>query len=493
MSKTIFACLFDKDKFLSLGKCFSSTEGFSLLFSGGDFDSSRYSYMFIMPKKAFSIVSEKKSYRRKFFFEKVIHTDNIDPWALLKNEFQNFSNDGENVPIACGYIGYEFGKDFHQKEKKDIPLSFFLFYTFILKFDHINGILRVFFIDSELDHLPIEEKTIIEKLSKGSSWENFLKNSPDEWNDLLNEHFGINKKKGIFKGTSPLGPLLSFFKENKTLPPFFCAKESYLDKIKKIKTLIEEGEVYEVNLSHELVIDRPNKSDPFFIFLKLNEINPSPFSAYLNLKDFVVVSSSPERFLLKKKNYLETRPIKGTINRGESKREDELNLHYLRSSEKERSELRMITDLLRNDLYPVSKTNSIEAKELFRVEKYSNVFHMLSIVCGEAKEGVHPVDIIKSCFPSGSVTGCPKLASQKVIASFEERERGIYTGSIGYFTNKGDFDFNIAIRTLLFKKDRIFMPVGGAILIDSDPEKEYFETYFKAKSMLEALNMKVTL
>ena len=266
-----------------------------------------------------------------------------------------------------------------------------------------------------------------------------------------------------------------------------------MHKIKKIQELIAEGEVYEVNLSHELVIDKPKWIDPFSVFLEINRTNPAPFSAYLKLKDYSIVSSSPERFLLKEKKYLETRPIKGTINRGMTEKEDLENIAYLLSSEKEKAELRMISDLLRNDLYLTCEKNSIEAKELFRIEKYSNVFHMLSIIVGKSKENIHPVDILKHCFPGGSITGCPKLASQNVIAAFEKRERGIYTGCIGYFAKNGDFDFNIAIRTMFFQKKMIYLPVGGAILLDSDPEKEYFETYYKAKSMLEALKLQVII
>lgn len=490
MAKAIFDCLLDKNKFLSLAKCFSFTPGVSLLFSGGDFDSSKYSFLFLFPKKAFSIISEKGPYNKQFFFEKVFPLDRGDPWELLKSEIGDFSlEEDENIPITCGYISYEFAKDFHHKERKDIPLALFLSYAFVLRFDHQSNSLKIYFIDKDMDHLPNLEKNYIEKLSKGSFWKEFFKLPEGAWHTgLLDIGFLEGKENEIenFK-------IQTSSSSEKHLSFPFCAKDRYIEKIKKIQKLIEEGEVYEVNLSHELVINRPKGSDPFSFFLKLNEINPAPFSAYLKLKDFSIVSSSPERFLFKEKNYVETRPIKGTINRGESANEDLENMAYLRSSEKEKAELRMITDLSRNDLYPVCEKNSVEAKELFRIEKYSNVFHMLSVIIGKSKKGLHPVDIIKSCFPGGSVTGCPKLASQKVIASFEERERGIYTGSIGYFTNRGDFDFNIAIRTLLFKKDAIYLPVGGAILLDSDPEKEYFETYFKAKSMLEALNLKVTL
>jgi para-aminobenzoate synthetase component 1 len=259
----------------------------------------------------------------------------------------------------------------------------------------------------------------------------------------------------------------------------------YSSKIERAKDLIASGDIYQVNLSQQICFE--GERDPYDIFRKLAQKNPAPFSAYLKGKDFAIVSSSPERFLEKKGDYLETRPIKGTIPRGNNNVEDEHNRRELLSSEKEKAELLMITDLMRNDLSKISFPGSVETIDLWRCEPYTNVFHLLSIIRSHAKPNIHPVDLIRQCFPGGSITGCPKLRAMEVIAELEKRARGIYTGSIGYISANGDFDFNIAIRTLVFNAQRLDIQLGGAIVADSISEKEYQETLHKGKSIFNVL------
>lgn len=259
--------------------------------------------------------------------------------------------------------------------------------------------------------------------------------------------------------------------------------ESYCEKIAFIQEKIREGDVYQVNLSQAFRWE--GETTPFAYFDALIRLNPAPFSAYFKLEKCAVVSSSPERLFSKSKERIETRPIKGTMPRGKDPAEDLRNQNALISSEKERSELLMITDLMRNDLGKKAIAGSVVVPECFRLEAYSNVFHLVSVIEAKVKEQ-NPFVLLRTLFPGGSVTGCPKLAAMEAIHLLEKRARGIYTGSIGYLSHEV-CDFNIAIRTLVVYPDYAEMQVGGAIVIDSDPLREYQETLHKGRSLFKVL------
>lgn len=262
-------------------------------------------------------------------------------------------------------------------------------------------------------------------------------------------------------------------------------KANYIEKVEAAKELIHKGDIYQVNFSQEFIFS--GESDPFQLFETVAAINPAPFMAYIRMEEHAVISSSPERFLLKKDGMLETRPIKGTAKRGANFIEDQLSRKKLLSSPKEKAELLMITDLMRNDLGRVSLQGSVKTEKIWHLESYTNVHHMLSVIRSVADPSLEPLEIIRACFPGGSITGCPKLRSMEVIHQLEQRARGIYTGSIGYFTGLGDFDFNIAIRTLLWQKKEVSVQLGGAIVSDSIPEREYEETLHKGESLFRSL------
>lgn len=262
---------------------------------------------------------------------------------------------------------------------------------------------------------------------------------------------------------------------------------SYQDKIAQAKEWILDGEIYQVNLSQELHFE--GKSNPFDLFEKIVCLNPTPFAAYLNCGAFSIVSSSPERFLRKKGKILDTRPIKGTAPRSKLPTEDAKNREKLEASEKQRAELLMITDLMRSDLGKISMPGSVHTKEIWRCEAYENVFHLLSIIEATVRPGAHPIELIRQLFPGGSITGCPKLSAMEAIAALENRPRGIYTGSIGYIAANGDFDFNIAIRTLIVHPESIRLQLGGAIVSDSDPIEEFKETLYKGRSLFSILGI----
>jgi len=199
------------------------------------------------------------------------------------------------------------------------------------------------------------------------------------------------------------------------------------------------------------------------------------------------VCCSPERFISVKDGVLETRPIKGTIARGETPEEDAANKETLINSEKDRSELLMIVDLERNDLGRVSEVGSVEVTELFHIEEYATVFQQVSTVKSIKRRDVGLSELLKATFPGGSITGAPKIRAMEVIDELETTSRNLYTGSIGYIGFDGDLDLNIVIRTVVCKDERAYFQVGGGIVWDSDPESEYEESVLKGRALKEAL------
>lgn len=230
-----------------------------------------------------------------------------------------------------------------------------------------------------------------------------------------------------------------------------------------------------------------NQEESFEIYKKLRTINKAPFSAYMNFEDFQVISSSPERFIEINKGKVVTRPIKGTRPRGENEEEDIKNSLELINSEKDRAELLMVVDLERNDLSKVCKPHSVKVTELFKLEKYATVFHLVSTVEGILKDDVSAVKCIRECFPGGSITGTPKIRAMEIIEELEGLKRNLYTGSIGYFDFRGNADFNIAIRTIIKKENKAYFGVGGGITYDSIEEDEYNETLDKARALMRVL------
>lgn len=379
-----------------------------------------------------------------------------DPFDKLDELIKKYKIDYEsNIPFlggAMGYFSYDIGRVIEKmpesaKEDVSIPDSYFLFYDNVIIFDLRNKKTYITALgireDSEKSIKDIEEK---------------IKQGKVEFNIVLD-------KKSEF---------ISNF-----------SREEYIDAVKQVKEYIKEGHTYIANLTQRFQCEY--NSNPFDTYISLRSINKAPFSCYLNLEDFQIISSSPERFLKVFNNEVETRPIKGTRPRGINKIEDEKNREELLNSEKDKSELLMIVDLERNDLSKVCKPFSIKVTELFKLEEYSTVFHLVSTVIGELNNNVSSVKCIRECFPGGSITGAPKIRSMEIIEELEGIRRGIYTGAIGYFDLRGNCDFNIVIRTILTKDNKAYFGVGGGITIESDEEMEYEETLDKAKALMRVL------
>ncbi|MBF0202509.1 MAG: aminodeoxychorismate synthase component I, partial [Desulfamplus sp.] len=264
------------------------------------------------------------------------------------------------------------------------------------------------------------------------------------------------------------------------------SKSEYIGAVRKIIEYIKAGDIYQANFSQRF--SASFSGDTYSLFLKLFERNPAPFFSYINAGDHQIISTSPERFISQRGRYIETRPIKGTIRRGKNPLEDAELAARLQDSPKDDAELSMIVDLMRNDLGRVSTGGTVRVKEHKRLEPYDNVFHLVSIVQGELAPGKSGIDLLRAAFPGGSITGCPKIRSMEIIDELESVRRHIYTGSVGYISFHDTMDFSIAIRTAVVANGEIGFSVGGGIVFDSDPEKEYQETLHKGKTFMDILS-----
>ncbi|WP_430467959.1 aminodeoxychorismate synthase component I [Winogradskyella ouciana] len=265
-------------------------------------------------------------------------------------------------------------------------------------------------------------------------------------------------------------------------------KDNYFEKVNKMLAHIQRGDIYEANFCQEFYAE-DSQINPLETFNKLNAISKPPFATFLKLEDKYLLSASPERYIKKEGNKIISQPIKGTAKRSAEKKEDAELKETLSKDEKERSENIMIVDLVRNDLSHTAEKGSVKVEELCKVYTFLQVHQMISTISSRVSENIKPIDILKTTFPMGSMTGAPKISAMKIIEDLEETKRGLYSGSVGYFTPNGDFDFNVIIRSILYNETKKYVSysVGSAITTKSDPLKEYEECLIKAKAMREVL------
>ena len=368
-----------------------------------------------------------------------------NPFLVLKKLLKSFHIDERaDLPFiggGVGYFSYDL-KDFNERlpdraiDDLNIPDCMICFYDTILAFDHLK-----------------EEWLAI---SSGPSRQKARLES-------LKERISVCKPE-----------LESNF-----------TRDSYIKTVLKAKEYIKKGDIYQVNLSQRFTVKL--ERDPWELYGILRKINPAPFASFLNFGDIKIVSASPERFLKIRGRHIETRPIKGTRPRGKTPDEDARLRKDLTSSEKDRAENLMIIDLERNDLGRVSEYGSVSVQEFMSCEEYATVFHLTSAVQGKLRKNIDSMDCFMNCFPGGSITGAPKIRSMEIIEELEPVKRGIYTGSIGYIGFNGNIDTSIVIRTLVIKGNDAYFHVGGGIVHDSDPVREYQETLDKARALREAL------
>jgi para-aminobenzoate synthetase component 1 len=264
------------------------------------------------------------------------------------------------------------------------------------------------------------------------------------------------------------------------------SEEDYGNAFQRIKNYIREGDCYQVNLAQRFSVSV--EGSPWLAYQALRKINSSPFSAYMNYPDFQILSNSPERFLSVKDRVVQTKPIKGTRPRSNDKSKDQSLMQELQDSKKDQAENVMIVDLLRNDISKNCALGSVQVTKLFDIESFPNVHHMVSTITGQLRDQRSTIDLLRGCFPGGSITGAPKLRSMEIIEELEPHRRGIYCGSIGYIGFDGNMDTNIAIRTIVHKDQSMHFYAGGGIVYDSQVNSEYQETFDKAASIMQLFN-----
>lgn len=265
-------------------------------------------------------------------------------------------------------------------------------------------------------------------------------------------------------------------------------KEKYLHKVSIMLEHIYRGDIYEANFCMEFFAEEASLN-PFDVYQKLNAISEPPFAVFFKNDNQFLLSASPERYLRKDVSKVISQPIKGTAKRSTNPDEDYLIKEQLTLNEKERSENIMIVDLVRNDLSKTAAKGTVNVNELCAAYTFKQVHHLISTIVSEAKAEYSPIDIIKTTFPMGSMTGAPKISAMNIIEKLEETKRGLYSGAVGYFTPNGDFDFNVVIRSILYNNRNQYLSfsVGSAITAQSIPELEYEECLLKAKAMFEVL------
>lgn len=261
-------------------------------------------------------------------------------------------------------------------------------------------------------------------------------------------------------------------------------KDAYFEKAHQFLEHMHRGDIYEANFCQEFYAEE-FQLDPWATYQKLNRISEPPFAVFARFSDKYLMCASPERYLKRIGTKVISQPIKGTARRGEDKLEDEQIKESLSLDKKERSENIMITDLVRNDLSKSAVKGSVQVEELCKPYTFKQVHQLISTIVAEVPENKSSIDLIRETFPMGSMTGAPKISAMKIIEDLEETKRGLYSGTVGYFSPNGDFDFNVVIRSILYNASKKYVSysVGSAITAQSDPEKEYQECLLKAKAM----------
>ncbi len=453
-----------KESFIKTCRRFSSEEGTVVLISGTELDCARYNILGIRPW--LSLTGKKQKLRLRVGDKD--HDVTCNPFDLLGDLISYCSleagDSDPKLPIHAGLMGY---------------------LSYDLK-DCLEKLPRTSFDDIHLPDLCLYAPSLIlvQDKIRNESWVSVPIRTKSVSCDILDS---IDVFKKIISAPEPYdsgfsGDISGFVSS--------FSRPDYLRAVETIKEYISSGDVYQVNMSQRFGMGF--QGSPFSLFESLLKKNPAPFFAYIQAGNHQIISTSPERFICRNSDVVETRPIKGTRPRGKTADEDLRMKTELSESLKDDAELSMIVDLLRNDIGKVCKPGSVRVSEHKRVEAYQNVYHLVSDVTGTLDQGMDSVNLIKAAFPGGSITGCPKIRAMEIIDELEPVRRHIYTGSIGYISFHDTLDLSVAIRTATITKGNIFFSVGGGIVFDSDPSAEYEETLHKGKTLMEIFEGKNT-
>jgi para-aminobenzoate synthetase component 1 len=280
-------------------------------------------------------------------------------------------------------------------------------------------------------------------------------------------------------GAAPAGSFWAGPMASRTEP------SDYLAQVRQVLDFVAAGDIFQANLSHRM--EGAFDGDPFALYRRLTALNPAPFAAYLQGDEFAVASVSPERFLKLARREVTARPIKGTRSRAADAMQDAQQHDALLHSVKDRAENVMIVDLMRNDLGRVAQVGSVKVDTLFEIEAHPSVWQMVSTVRARLRDDASVADLLRACWPPGSMTGAPKVRAMEIIEALEPLRRGVYAGAIGYLDHGGDIDLSVVIRTAVVHRDRVMVQVGGAIVADSVPQAELDETHDKGRLLVRAL------
>ena len=385
---------------------------------------------------------------------------------------------------AAGYIGYDWGRTIEhlpasRYDDLALPDATLGIYDWVLAWDHTAR--RAWLISTGLPELAPDARRAKAFARAGEIQRALRDRTASHRPQIAASPMGLTPR-----GRAEAYPVdASEWDDRLDLRSSFT-REGYIDAVRRVREYIIAGDIFQANLSQRFVA--PLRGTPWPLYQRLRSRNAAPFAAFLDFPDAAILSASPERFLrVNPDGAVETRPIKGTRPRGIGPEHDAHLGQALSESEKDRSENLMIVDLMRNDLSRVCRPGSVRVPELFALERYATVHHLVSTVVGHLEPGRDALELLLAAFPGGSVTGAPKVRAMEIIAELEPSERGVYCGSLGYYSITGALDTNIAIRTAVVRDHQVWFSAGGGIVADSDPTQEYRETLDKARGMIASL------
>lgn len=439
----------------TLLRCFSSLSDRAwamLLHSGfAEHPHSRFDILVADPRVTLTTRGQETEIIRRIGMGMVEHS-NADPFLLLQQQLDKLNlntTTHADLPFlggALGLFGYDLGRRIERlpviaKQDIELPDMAIGLYDWALIADHKEKQLTL------VCHGDIEQRQKWLEQQKPTSHQPFQLTSPWQTN---------------------------------------MSRQQYGEKFHQIQEYLRSGDCYQVNLAQRFSTDY--QGNEWQAFLHLSQINKAPFSAFIRLPQQTVISMSPERFLYLRNKQIQTRPIKGTLPRLADEKQDKQQAARLAVSPKDRAENLMIVDLLRNDIGRVAQPGSVQVPELFVVESFPAVHHLVSTITATLPSKYHATDLLRACFPGGSITGAPKVRAMQIIEQLEPHRRNIYCGNIGYVSFCGTMDSNITIRTLLTERNKIHCSVGGAVIVDSEEQAEYQETLDKVARILPQLS-----
>ncbi len=418
-----------------------------------------------------------------------------NPFDIVCGLLEAYTLDQGQAPVpfiggAVGYFGYDLCRFVERvpstaADDLQIPECYFAFYDWVIAFDHREG--KAYLVATGLPELDEVQRLERARLRLADLRDRYFPcSTPGPAADTGDQARRTMEPSCPASGAVSV-PLYDDEEGTEILLKSGFTREEYVRAVDRVREYIAAGDVFQVNLSQRF--DASLHVPAYELYRRLRAVTPAPFASYLDFPGVTIVSASPERFIRRQGDFVETRPIKGTRPRGRNAAEDERMARELTGSAKDRAENVMIVDLERNDLGRICRYGTVQVTELAILETFSTVHHLTSTVVGRLDRGKSNAELLKAMFPGGSITGAPKVRAMEIIDELEKTRRGIFAGSIGYLGFNGDLDINIVIRTFFIKGGKAYFQVGGGIIYDSEPEAEYAETLDKARALIQALHI----